>query len=156
VNNYYSVSIDGTITPITNFDGVDLGNTTQMSIWAEPPNWSPNGRFLISAGSEQGDNTPGYTLYVWDNQEKIGYKPCLPKERQIVLPHLTYWPFDGSYVIVTLTFSQAGKYFPKDYILDLNHKIIYELPSNHYKGEFTGLPSGGNNSFLGWVSWELP
>lgn len=156
INNYYSLSVNGIISQLTNFDRVDLGNYTQMSIWAEPPNWSPNGRYLISAGKQQGENEPGYSLYIWDNQEKAGYKPCLPNEKKISLPHLTSWSFDGSYVIVNLTFGAPSEYTSKSYLLDFTNEIVYEMPDDNNSRGFPNMYRNGFNVNLGWVNWETP
>jgi len=168
--NYYSISLDGDVSPLTNFNGVSLYNTTQpnpswWSGYAEPPNWSPDGRYLVSSGVQNGDNLlDGTFMFVWDNHEKTGYKPCLPNERQRIFPHLIAWSYDGFYFMVTLTFMPSPSstdivlpgYISKSYILDLANKVIYEIPDENNRGEFATLYKGGVNEFLGWVNWEIP
>lgn len=163
--NYFSISLDGKISPLTNFDGlIFLGNITnpipsEWSGWAESPNWSPNGRYLIFKGLQKEDKPSfgyGTFMYIWDNQEKIGYKPCLPDEREETSPTRTQWSFDGSYAIMNLTFGGAGQYaYGKSYLLDLGNKIIYEMPDDSQKG-FESAYRDGYNALLGWVNWESP
>jgi hypothetical protein len=103
-------------------------------------------------------------MFVWDNQGKVGYKPCLPNEEKRIFPHNIYWSFDGSYFMVTLTFAQltpsvgvaSPGYISKNYILDLENKIIYALPDENISNGFVNFYKGGGNGFLGWVRWDTP
>lgn len=166
-SNYYSISLDGKVSPITNFQGVSV-YTTQSDAWwsgyAEFANWSPNGRYLVFSGSQKGEpyQVMGSSLYIWDNQEKAVYKPCLPNETgRFQRQYFTNWSFDGNQFIVTLAFaSQAdaassGK-TPKSYIINLADKTIYELPDDNNRGEFSTIYSDGLNQLWGWLNWEIP
>jgi hypothetical protein len=166
--NYYSISLDGEVSPITSF-GIDFFESTfssnsWWSVYAVFPNWSPNGRYLVSSGFQDHGSS---SMNIWDDKEKVGYKPCLPDEEHSTTDvYHTYWSFvDSSHFMVHLSFApptpttpdapQPWKIF-KTYILDLDNKIIYELPEESKRGEFSTLYQEGNNLLLGWVNWEIP
>jgi hypothetical protein len=166
-SNYYSISLDGKVSQLTSFDGAWLYTTQSNLSWSgyrEFPNWSPDGRYLVLSGTLKGekDHGMGSSLYIWDNQEKVVYKPCLLEEdKRFLDPYFPHWSFDSSHFIVTLTFAsemsapQPGK-TPKSYILDLARKTIYELPNDNHMGEFISWEKKDFNEFLGWVNWEIP
>ncbi len=166
-DNYYSISLDGKVSPITNFENISLlptfSWTSSWSYHATFPNQSPNGRYLVSSGLQSYGNP---AIYIWDNKEKEGYLPCLPDEgRSASAPYFTNWSYgtDGSYFLMYLSFATPTPINPDDsfpmqffkgYILDLDHRIIYEMPEESNINKLTN--TGGNNEFLGWVNWEIP
>ncbi len=166
-SNYYSISLDGKVSPITNFHQTSVYNTQSDAWWsgyAEFTNWSPNGRYLVFSGSQKDEpfQAMGSSLYVWDNQEKMVYKPCLPNEMdRFQRQYFTNWSFDGNQFIVTLAFASpadiasSGKTL-KSYIINPADKTIYELPDDNNRGEFSTIHSEGLNQLLGWVNWEIP
>jgi hypothetical protein len=168
---YYSISPSGEIARITDFDVRELID----GVWSQPestfslmsPEWSPNGRYLITVGTDKGAKSyyPGQanSLYIWDRQENIVYKPCLPNEiKTIIPPHIRQYVGDTSFII-SLTFDSFA--VPDDfaimgrtskiYYLDLDKKIIYEIP-----GHLTESSANTNDNtlkgFLGWVNWKIP
>lgn len=162
---YYSISTEGDISPIADFDMSDIVN----GVWSEAqassvvniPTWTPNGRYLITMGKEK---DRGNSMYIWDSQENIVYKPCLPNETETIIPPEIIQYSDGSSFIVKLTFNSfivpeerayMGRAF-KSYFLDPSKKIVYEIPSfNQAEGS-----ANENDDVLkilfGWVNWEIP
>jgi len=103
-SNYYSISLDGKVSPITAFDGANLFTTQSSGAWSgykEFANWSPGGRYLALSGSQKGDEDQRMgSLYIWDDQEKTAYRPCLPdEEKRFLKPFYIHWSFDGSYIL---------------------------------------------------------
>lgn len=158
-DNYYFVSLDGEITPVTNFpETIDI-----TSVFLSDPsvNWSPNQRYLVSYDIH-------LAVYIWDNQDKVLYKPCLPIETPSINQPNLDWSFDGNYFVTTFEFTSSEQPTPdsfgniaipnitKKYIFDLANKIIYQLPESVNKEEFTNLYDDGKNDFLGWVNWATP
>lgn len=166
--NYYSISLDGKVSLLTNFDEIFSSlSSVSMAVWAPSPNWSPNGRYLISKGQTKDDYIAlghGTYLYIWDSQDNVGYKPCLPDERKNILPTPLIWSFDESYVVVSLVFAPSPTptnvpspgYVEERYFLDLINKVIYEFPDKDSRGEFFTRYGSGENVFLGWVDWAIP
>jgi WD40 repeat protein len=145
--SYYSISLDGKVSSLSNFGGAKLFGPTISQIWwkfdlAEFPDWSPNGRYLASTGYSKEEPQYGLpSLYIWDAQGKMLYKPCLPnEENRIYSQYSINWSFDGVHALTSLIFMQSptpvevspGVYSPdyvsKSYILDLANKAIYEIP----------------------------
>ena len=145
LSNYYYISLNGKITPVND---LEYSPGSGISLYAPPLDWSPNGRYLVLSN---------YSTFIWDNQTKIYYKPCLPNEKDTIFQNMPIWSFDSAYFMVTLTFlSPKGENVYKKYILDLANKTIFEMPENVNQGEFSTLYKGGRNDFLGWVNWEIP
>lgn len=165
-NNYYLISLDGTISPLNDLDH-SPGDSWGAARSGSTSDWSPNGQHLVSAFE---------TTYVWDNQAKTWYKPCLPNEKEID-PSLVYqpiWSPDNSFFVAKLWFPMlptptppGGRFGPnKMYILDVVNKVIYEMPESirplydmaegTVQEEFPTLYKNGMNSFIGWVNWEIP
>jgi hypothetical protein len=170
-SNYYAISLDGKVSPITSFGNFWLDPTfSPNSSWSYNrafPNQSPNGRYLVSSGGYYGSRS---SMYIWDNKEEKDYKPCLPnEERKASTSLFTYWLYgaDDSYFVISLGFAKPTPITPnpdgtltdqffQSYILDLDHRIIYELPEKNNMGEFPTIYQGGYNKLLGWVNWEIP
>jgi len=150
--DYYIVSLDGKISRVTklpNFISITSSLLSNPTL-----NWSPNQHFLVSADTH-------LTLYIYDNQAKILYEPCLPNEKRSIAQPDPIWSFDGNSFVTTLVFlsdatpsvNSSGQIVQpriiKKYILDLVNKVIYEIPEN---------VNGNDESyeFLGWVNWEIP
>jgi len=145
LSNYYYISLNGKISSVND---LEYFSGSGISLYAPPLDWSLNGRYLVSSN---------YSTFIWDNQTKISYKPCLPNETDSIVQNMPIWSFDGSYFIVALTFlSSKGENIYKKYILDLANKTIYEMPESVNQGEFSTLYKDGRNDFLGWVNWEIP
>ena len=165
-HNYYSISLAGKVSPLTSFTDAYL-LTTATNLWgwgfdAQSPNWSPSGRYLVSAGL----NINSTSMYIWDDTEKVVYKPCLPNEehRHSTVFQWMHWSYDGSYIWVGVRFSPTSTatdvFSPSEiditYILDLDHKIIYQLPDESNNPEYYVLNGERYNKILGWVNWEIP
>ena len=157
--NYYSISLDGKLTQLTQFQQTQMMGLS-MGRLANPA-WSPNGRYLVFKAA-QGTTGP-IRLYIWDDQKKVAYMPCLPDEDQVDVGYLGYWSFDGSHFLITLGYPnisnpEQGPLFTRynTIILDVADKIIFELPDIDHRGEYTSLYGNGQNEFLGWVNWSLP
>ena len=164
---YYSISTEGDISPIANFDMSEIVN----GVWSEAeassvvniPTWSPNGRYLITMGKEK-EKDRGNSMYIWDSQGNIVYKPCLPNETETIVPPVIMHYSDGSSFIVHLTFNSfmvpeepafMGQAF-KSYFLDPSKKIIYEIPSLNQIGSPLNTNKNEIKIFSGWVNWQIP
>lgn len=165
-NNYYLVSINGTISPLNDLDH-SPGNSWGAAHSGSASDWSPNGRYLVSAYPP---------TYIWDNQAKIWHKPCLPDEdkSETGLIYQPIWSPDNSFFVAQLWFPflptptpPGGRAGPnKMFVLDMANKVIYEMPESikpYYdmaestiQEEFPTLYKNGSNAFLGWVNWEIP
>ncbi|MBI3173881.1 MAG: hypothetical protein HYZ25_09190 [Chloroflexi bacterium] len=170
--NYYSISLEGIVSPMHIFNSAELYEATRSNKWksfdaAESPNWSPNGKYLASEGYAKDSYRELSTLYIWDEQKETLYKPCLPEEtKRITVLHNIIWSFDGLYALVEMTFLRSATpvevvpgllspdYISKRYILDLVNRIIYEVPEDQNDNIF--LSKEGHNEFLCWVNWEIP
>lgn len=157
---YYSISTERDVLQISGFDMRDLIDSVWQGVGTAsvimPPVWSPNGRYLISAGKEKnGDNS----LYIWDRQENTVYKPCLPDETSTIEPPAIMRYLDGPSFIVRLPFYApifpVGRTF-KNYLLDPSQKIIYEIPDISQVGNSPNTSEDGLKILLGWVNWEIP
>lgn len=156
--NYYSISLNGEITQITNLP--DRASVTSRYLFTSKV-WSPNQRFLVA-------NDFHLSMYIWDNQTETLYYPCLPNDARSVLQANPVWSFDGNYFITTLSFPSnespivtplgeiVERKIVKKYILDLVNRVIYEMPENINNNEFLDLYKDGRSNFLGWVNWESP
>ena len=146
----YVISLEGTITPLS-----DLSSDPGFFM-AGIYDWSPDNRYLLTA----------YPAYIWDNEDHVWYKPCLPDENKLESPfaYKSIWPsFDSSYFLATMTFvedqipgTSSYTHITKKYVLDVSNKIIYALPENVSQSQFPNLYKDGTNNFLGWLNWEIP
>jgi WD40 repeat protein len=164
---YYSISTNGDISPIADFDMTDIINGT----WSQAggaeivnhPVWSPNGRYLLTMGKAK-DKDRGNFMYLWDSQENIIYKPCLPNETETVLQPEIMQYSNASSFIVKLTFmafvdpedNQFQAQVFKSYFLDPAQKIISEVPDLNQVGNPLITNNDEINSLFGWVNWEIP
>lgn len=157
--NYFSISIDGDLTKLTQFEKTEMMGLN-MGVLANP-SWSPDGRYLMFKVA-QGSDGP-IRLFIWDDQKKTAFMPCLPDEAQIDVGYIGDWSFDGSYFFITLGYPNKN---PPDggplyvryntVILDMGNKTIFELPDQDHRGEYTSLYGGSQNEFIGWVNWAIP
>jgi hypothetical protein len=165
-SNYYLITINGGISPLNDLDDTP-GKSIGAAISGSTSDWSPNGRYLVSAFPP---------THVWDNQAQVWYKPCLPDEdkSETGLIFQPIWSPDNSYFVAKLWFPflptptpPGGRSGPnKMFVLDVVNKVIYEMPESikpYYdmaesaiEEEFPTLYKNGSNSFLGWVNWEIP
>jgi hypothetical protein len=154
----YLVSLDGTISPITNLLD-DVGISTRY--FSGGHYWSPGNRYFALLDFN-------LFLYLWDKQTETLYKPCLPNENNIIsAPQLTWAP-NGNYVVVTLIFPSpstpivdpSGQIIEQQtvskYILDLPNKTIYSLPNDVNEREYPQSFTNGHYQYIGWVNWEIP
>jgi hypothetical protein len=171
--DYYSISLDGTVSRMNSFSGAYLSSATISNKWQWYDldgfaNWSPSGRYLVSNGDPKGGIKGQPTLFIWDDQEQMLYKPCLPNEEQrIFFQEDLRWSFDGSHLLAGIVFLRTTTpvevspgnlgtdYFKQYYILDLDNRIVYELPDITDQDVFAQYKAG-DNLFLGWVNWEIP
>lgn len=152
-DNLYSISEDAKITQLTQFDRKSLS-----PLWGGL-SWSPNGRYLAFQQTE-----PALSLfYIWDDQEKIAFRPCLPDENRAYPDYRTFWSFDNKHIFMRIAYpdllaipdppeSLTPKYYV-DLILDMENKTILELPDDNNRGEYTSYAS---RVPVGWVNWEIP
>lgn len=165
-SNYYLISLDGKISSLNDLDSAP-GTSIGAAKSGSTSDWSLDGRYLVSAFPPS---------YVWDNQVKTWYKPCLPDEdkSETGLTYQPIWSPDNSFFVAKLWFPflptptpLGGRFGPnKMYVLDVVNKVIYEMPEsikplydmaeNPVQEEFPTLYKNGSNSFIGWVNWEIP
>jgi roadblock/LC7 domain-containing protein len=164
---YYSISTDGNISPIADFDMTDIVN----GAWSQAagarivnhPIWSPDRRYLLTFGKAK-DKDIGNYAYIWDSQENIVYKPCLPNETgTVVRPRIMQYSDPSSFIVQLKLWSTL---FPEDrssdglvsknYILDPVNKIIYEIPDLNRIGNPFNTDGDEIAEFFGWVDWETP
>jgi hypothetical protein len=156
VSEYYYASLDGNLIPITNLGNeISLYNITNKD---HSTNLSPNSQYLVAAGNQKNDTSPGNSIFIWDMENNIGYKPCLPNEENVIVPIYPIWSPNGNYFIANLSFkdestSAVSSYILKSYILDLNNKIIYEMFDNLENPN--NIETGGNK-LLAWLNWSIP
>jgi Tol biopolymer transport system component len=164
--NLYNISLDGKVTKFTQFENAELTGILINRLLL--PSWSPNGRYLIFGVKLPGQDIHKreYYLFIWDNKEKIVYKPCLPNEANMLDSFDAIWSFDGNHLIMGLPY-QLGDSMPDmesfpfniggtTVIMDLTDKTIYELPDKKNRGEFTTYYGDKVVGFAGWVNWEIP
>jgi hypothetical protein len=169
--NFYFISLDGKVTQFTQFKGIKLTGVNAMNL--PLPSWSSDGRFMafrVTNSSYPNESRPH--LYIWDNKEKVAYKPCWPEEAgdYNLDDNLVTWSFDGAhlfvhldYWIMTPTSSPSRKEVPPttsirstDMILDLSNKTIYELPDKNNRGDYMALYKNKPVEMMGWLNWEIP
>ena len=157
--NYFSVSLDGAVTQLTKFDQTTLINPGRGGLLL--PSWSPDGRFMAFRIVQPGQSS----LYIWDDQEKMAYKPCLPEENKAYSDYDVYWYFDSNHLFLRLAYPNPQPpgtptdLLPAtghimDLILDMTTKTILELPDENNRGGYTS--HNGPKVPLGWINWEIP
>ncbi|MHC1783474.1 MAG: hypothetical protein AB9891_12110 [Anaerolineaceae bacterium] len=166
-DSYYSISLNGKVTTMNNFNGADLYGPTSSPIWRveDPigfPNWSPNGRYLASTGYINKISTG---LFIWDTEENTLNRPCLPDEDKRSQSDLYLdWSFDREHAIISLVFIRSATprevslgiflpdYSTKTYILDFVDKVLYEFPDLADTKIFPQYQNS-HNARIGWVNW---
>jgi hypothetical protein len=161
--NFYFISLDGKVTQFTQFKG---------AVAEQYPSWSPDGRFMAFRVTLNSLVKGKPHLYIWDNKEKVAYKPCWPEEtgNYNLDDNLITWSFDSTHLFVHLdywimppTSSPSGEEVSPttfvrstDMILDLSNKTIYELPEKNNRGDYTALYKSNPVEMMGWLNWEIP
>jgi len=160
-SNYYSVSLDNKLTQLTYFDNlIPYPWQTSPGIGSiNTANLSPNGQYLLFFVDPM-DGSSNRKLYVWDNQTKTAYTPCLPYEEAAEFDYYTPWSPDSSNVIVNfrhyIPFTTDGPRVISDswhVVLDLSNKTIFVVLNRNSQGYLTTLSDKG---ILDWVDWEIP
>lgn len=153
--NYYSIPLDGSVVQLTRFDKTYLSNLGNGGLTV--PSWSQDGRYMVFRVA---DNNSG--IYIWDNDRKTVYKPCLPDEGQTTGHYSFYWSFDSRYLFMRLSYPNATPTVSEspnpsrdiDIILDMATKTIWQLPDESNRGEY---PSNKlSTTPWGWVNWDTP
>lgn len=163
-SNYYSISLEGKVTPLTDFTDITVNSWGHG--WVTYSEWSPDGRYLIFFSDKNPANTDKpwiYELYILDNKNKTIYKTCIPYEGMGNNSQFPDWYFDGSQFIINFTaYDYSGESeMPKvisstDLIFDIPNKTIYELPHVDKIDNFISSFGFPPAEFLGWVAWEKP
>jgi hypothetical protein len=156
-NNLFSLSKDGKSSQMTWFNRTTLYEIGKG--YTEIP-WSPNGRYAVFIGTNKLSSV--FLLYVWDDQEKVALRPCLPEEIRAYTDYSVHWSFDSKYLLIRLVYPDAqlaGELPPPshslDLILDMANQIIYTLPVESNRDEYKlQAPDGAN--IVDWVNWEIP
>lgn len=163
--NYYLISLDGKVTKYTEFTNVELkGVGSQLLPF---PSWSPDGRYMVFAAKQVGENSSfnKYRLYIWDSNEKVAYKPCLPNEENLYAPYNISWSFDSNHFAMQLAYqgnspqpegSQSVAASSVTVVLDLSDMTIFELPDPNNRGQYTSQYGNINYGLFGWVDWKTP
>ncbi len=156
--NYYSVSLDGAVTQLTQFNQATPRNLDRGGL--PRPSWSPNGRYMAFRLVQSGRSA----LYIWDDQEKVAYKPCLPDENEASDDYSVSWSFDSNHLLLRLAYGNPIStgtptdalliVRSTDVILGMSTKTILELPDENKRGEYSSYD--GTKQPLGWVNWEIP
>ncbi len=156
--NYYSISLDGTVSPMTWFNRATPRHLGLS--WMPLPPWSPNGRYMAFPVFQPGQPS----LYIWDDQEKIAYRPCLPDENQTDGDYQVYWSFDSNHLLLRLVYPDPNSLatptnllptvHTADVILDMTTKTVLLLPPENDRGEYSNYKGGAMP--LGWVNWQTP
>lgn len=153
--NLFSLSKDGKSTKITQFEQKKLAG---MGSLGEEIPWSPDGRYMAFHEIQ-----PALSLfYIWDNQEKVAFRPCLPDELRAYSNYHVYWSFDNNSLLVRLVYpdaepvgEQLAPTHSLDLILDMTNHIIYTLPDEDNRGQYSSqAPTGA--VIKGWTNWEVP
>lgn len=158
-DNLYVMSKDGKIIQLTRF----LENQSFAGfgpLYNEIP-WSPDGHYVAF----QTSGLPANILYIWDNEEKKVYSPCLPDElRAYANQRDAEWSMDSKYLFTGLVYPDAlpdpnsdrnPPTHSSQFILDVENKIIYTLPDENHRGQY-GLYATKGASIAGWLNWEVP
>jgi len=163
-SNYYSITLDGKATPLTDFKDVVVNSWGHG--WVTYSEWSPDGRYLIFFGDKKSSEAdePGLReLYILDNKNKTVFRTCMPQKEMGYNSQFPDWYFDDSQFIINFTsYGQSGESempivnSSTDLIFDIPSKTIYELPYVHKIDNFISSFGFPPAEFLGWVAWEKP
>lgn len=158
-DNLYTLSRDGKITQITNFK--EKKTFIGLGVFHNVILWSPDARYVAFQEALPSINQ---LLYIWDDQEKVAYRPCLPDELRAYTDYYPRWSLDGKYLLVDIVYPDAPL-SPNDdrtppthglmVILDMENQIIYTLPDENNRGQY-GLLAPNGASIVDWINWELP
>lgn len=158
-NNLFSLLKDGQSTQLTWFDRTMLVEPGKL--FSQNP-WSPNSRYAVFFGTSN-KTLPTFLLYIWDNQEKIAYRPCLPDELRAYSNYFVHWSFDGNHLLIRLVYPDSlpiGDLPPHthylDLILDMTNQIIYTLPDEKERLLQYELLAPDGAKIVDWVNWEIP
>jgi len=161
--NYYSITLDGKATPLTDFK--DMFVQSWGGGYITYSELSPDGRYIIFFGDKEPYYPSKPELFILDNKTNILYKTCVPQEGMGRNSQSPDWYFDGSQFIINFTLykTPSNEFTPmptvessSDLLFDIPNKTIYKLP---YVDKIDssissfGFPS---NEFLGWVTWDIP
>lgn len=154
--NYYNISLDGTITQFTRFEDI----LPHGYILYSQPEWSPDMRYL-ALQIEEPDHPREPELFIWDDANKILLNPCLPVSGMNYI-HWYSWSFDSKHIVLGFNSLQTPAppgqtYSSRNFILDIPNKVTYELPGAQDMREYLKL--SGNDYPYGavyWLNWELP
>ncbi|MFT3893527.1 MAG: hypothetical protein QM730_18010 [Anaerolineales bacterium] len=152
--NLFSLSKDGTSSQMTHFEQKILAG---LGTLGEDMPWSSDGRYLAFHETQ----TALSLFYIWDNQEKVAFRPCLPDELRAYSNYHAYWSPDSKFLLLRLVYpdTRYSGEMPTpthflDLILDMRNQTIYTLPSDDNRGQFLSQAPDGA-IIEGWVNWEL-
>jgi hypothetical protein len=155
--NFYAISLDGSITQITQFEQA-FGHDYRLAF---QPQWSPDMRYIaFRAGINSLD---GAQLLIWDNKEKTLLRPCLPVDPNSSPLYPFTWSFDSEHIKVNLPYIE-GTPAPdgppsdafREIILDIPNRVLWELPDVKNRGKYAASDPRVNYGILGWLNWEIP
>ncbi|PKN91117.1 MAG: hypothetical protein CVU44_21100 [Chloroflexi bacterium HGW-Chloroflexi-6] len=158
--NFYNISLDGTITQFTRFEDVfQPGYILNFH-----PQWSSDKRYMAFK-IQKPDRLSIPELFIWDDVDKILLNPCLPVSG--IEPPGAYefdWSFDSEHIVLTLSYpphttstSGTADYDWRTLILDISTKTIYKLPDGKSMNNYLHL--SGDVFYYGivdWMDWEIP
>lgn len=156
--NYFSISLNGATTQLTKFDQTTLINPGRGGLLL--PSWSPDGRYMVFRIVQPGQSF----LYIWDDRDKIAYKPCLPDESHVDSGYSVFWSFDSNHILLRLGYRDSTSLATPtnllrspqftDIILNMTTKTILQLPPEYDRGQYSSYE--GSTMPLGWVNWQTP
>jgi hypothetical protein len=149
--NFYDISLDGTITQFTRFEEIfQPGYILNFN-----PQWSPNQRYMAFR-IQKPDHPLEFELFIWDDVSKTLLNPCLPVKG--IEPYYGIdWSFDSEHIILGLPYPDMPSPRLQHLMLDIPDRAIYELPTDKAMRDYLGL--SGNVSPYGngqWMNWEIP
>lgn len=154
--NYYNISLNGTITQFTHFEDI----LPHGYILYSQPEWSSDMRYL-ALQVEPPSRPREPELYIWDDIDKTLLNPCLPVNG-MDSTHWYNWSFDSKHIALGLSSlptpaPPGNTYSSRNFILDIPNKAIYELPNAKDMREYLNL-SGDDYPYsaIHWLNWENP
>jgi hypothetical protein len=154
--NYYNISLDGTITQLTRFEDI----LPHGYILYSQPEWSPDMRYLALQVQEP-DHPREPELFIWDDVNKTLLNPCLPVSG-IDPIHWYSWSFDSKHIALGLNslptpVPPEQTHSSLNFILDIPNKVVYELPNAKDMRKYLNL-SGDDYPYSVnyWLNWEIP